>query len=383
MRLLTINYEFPPLGGGGGRANAQIARHMVALGHDVVVMTSAFKGLPRREKRDGYLILRIPTLRRHLEKCRIFEMVVFMFSAIFYSIQWVRKHRPDMTIAFFTLPSAPAAFILKKLFRIPYIVSLHGGDVPGFMKEQLRIYHALTIGFIRTLWKEAKAVVTISSGLKELALKTDRKMKIDVIPNGVDAPFFQMPEQEGVVSSNRPFRILTVGRLSPQKRVDILLDAFAEVKRQISSRPVQLWIVGDGPLRTKLEEQTKALGITPDVSFFGWQDQENLKNFYSKVDLFALSSAYEGMPLVILEAMAAGLPIVATQVPGVDELVHPGENGTLVPILDPASMAKAILSLMRDEPTLKRMAQVSRSLSYRYHWKEIASRYLELCQTPS
>ena len=376
MRLLTINYEFPPLGGGGGRANAQIAREMAALGHEVVVITSSFRGLPRKEKKDGYLILRIPTLRRYLEKCRIFEMVVFMLTSIFYSVKWVGKWRPDMTIAFFTLPSAPAALVLKKLFKIPYIVSLRGGDVPGFMKEQLRIYHAISLRLIRYIWKEASAVVANSFGLKDLALKSSRKVGITVIPNGVDAPVFREPRE--TAENGRPFRILTVGRLSPQKRVDVLLSAFAQLKNL--SRPVQLWIVGDGPLRQVLEGEARSLGVASQVSFFGWQDQETLIKFYSSSDLFVLSSDYEGMPNVILEAMAAGLPVVATKVAGAEEVVVPGENGMLVSPGDPARLALAIASLISDEATLGKMRDASLRLVSQYNWQEIAVRYLKLCQ---
>lgn len=381
MRLLYINYEFPPLGGGGGRANEQIARQMASLGHQVVVMTSAYQSLPRKEIKDGYLVLRIPTLRRYVEKCRIFEMVAFMFSAIFYSIKWVRKQRPDMTIAFFTLPSAPAALILKKLFRIPYIVSLHGGDVPGFMREQLRIYHSLTIHLIRYIWREAHAVVTISQGLKELALKTHRKVKISIIPNGVDAPFFQEVAPMAPVASSRPFRILTVGRLSPQKRMDILLEAVAMLKTQNPSCPVQLWIVGDGPLRTKLEEQAKALGIAADVSFFGWQNQENLRNFYSSADIFVLSSAYEGMPLVLLEAMAAGLPVVASKVSGTEEVIRHGENGFLVPTCNSRILSEKITTLIFDDRLRETFSKASLASVGRYNWRDAAASYLELCRT--
>lgn len=386
MRLLTTNYEFPPLGGGGGRANAQIARQMALLGHEVIVLTSSFKDLPRKEIRDGYLILRIPTLRRHIEKCRIFEMIVFMVASVFYAIKLVRSWRPDMTIAFFTLPSAPAALVLKKLFRIPYIVSLRGGDVPGFMREQLWLYHSLTLKLIRYIWKEARAVVANSCGLKKLALQAGGNPGITVIPNGVDSGFFRGEHQNAGVkpdsASETPFRILTVGRLTPQKGIDVLLEAFHRIK-SCAGKPVQVWIAGDGPLRNTLERLAERLGIGGDVFFFGWQDQENLKNFYSSADLFVLPSIDEGMPNVVLEAMAMGLPVVATDVAGTREIVEDGVNGCIVPPKNPQMLADALLMLVRDDSLSRKMSQASQKIARQYNWKEVASLYLDLCQNPS
>lgn len=395
MRLLFINYEFPPLGGGGGNANAEIARHMAQLGHEVVVLTSCFKDLPKRETRDGYLIVRIPTLRRYREKCRIFEMAVFMLSSIFYALKWVRRWRPDRSIAFFTIPSAPAAWVIKRFYRIPYIVSLRGGDVPGFMPGQLWFYHKVTARLIRFLWKGAEKVVANSEGLKRLALGTGRGLDIAIIPNGVDAGFFngdvgfidQIPPFPpltkggwGDFRERGIFRLMTAGRLTEQKGIDTLLKAFSKMKPHLK-KPVQLWIVGDGPLRSSLEDLAAYLGIQDDVFFLGWRDRETLKTFYSSVDLFVLPSNDEGMPNVVLEAMAMGLPVVATSVAGTRELIQEGKNGYLVPPKNPSALAEVLIQLVHHEKLLAEMARHSSALAQNYNWKTVAMEYLRLCET--
>ncbi|MBI2340538.1 MAG: glycosyltransferase family 4 protein, partial [Deltaproteobacteria bacterium] len=407
MKLLFINYEFPPLGGGGGNANEQIARHLAALGHEVVVLTSRFKGLPREETRDGYRIVRIPTLRRYQEKCWVFEMAVFMFSSIFYAPKWARRWRPDRCIAFFTLPSAPAAWVIKKIFGVPYIVSLRGGDVPGFLPEQLRFYHRITAWLIRFLWKGAESIVANSEGLKRLALGTGRGLDIAIIPNGVDAGFFRNsvlsndkipplapvePAQpalpvppltkggRGDFETRNVFRILTAGRLTAQKGIDTLLQSFCRLKPSLK-KPVQLWIVGDGPLRSSLEDLTADLGIRNDVFFLGWRDRETLKTFYSSADLFILPSLDEGMPNVVLEAMAMGLPIVATNVAGTRELVREGKNGYLVPPKNPEALADILSQLISRDDLLQEMSRQSRLLARQYDWKAVALEYLRLCET--
>ena len=391
MRLLFINYEFPPLGGGAGQANARIAREMAAMGHEVTVLTSAYRGLPREETLNGFKIIRIPTLRLRQEKCGVIEMAVFMLSSIWFGVRLAKKFRPHVSISFFTIPSGPAAWAIKKICSIPYIVSLRGGDVPGFMPQQLWFYHRVTARLIRFIWKGAHAVVANSEGLKKLALRTARDLAIEMIPNGVDIDFFSQrgsrplpPEalKAFFEKEKATVRILSVGRLSSQKAIDQLLLAFSTVQKEVS-RPVQLWIVGDGPQRRLLEKMIIDLNLEDSVFLMGWRDRDTLRTFYSSADCFVLPSLDEGMPNALLEAMAAGLPIVATDVAGSSELVKEGVNGLLVPPASPAALAQALISLVTDDPLRSRMAKSSSERVLGYNWKEVASGYLRLCQDPT
>lgn len=388
MRLLFINYEFPPLGGGGGNANSQIASQLAGLGHEVVVLTARFKGLPNDEAKEGYRIVRIPSIRRFQEKCRVFEMVSFMFSACFYAIKLARQWKPDVSIPFFTIPSGPSAWVLKKIFGVPYIVSLRGGDVPGFMHPDLKLHHWLTERVIRFLWKGAKGVVANSEGLKSLALKTSDDIDIMTIPNGVDTGFFN-PENvrvdQSIVpihqdSGNGVLRIMTAGRLTAQKGIDTLLFAVWRLKGRLK-KPVQIWIVGDGPRRASLEQLASDLKIEDQVFFLGWCDRETLKAFYQSADIFVLPSLDEGMPNVLLEAMAMGLPVVATQISGSQELVKEGENGFLVPPKNPAIMAQKLSQLIDNNSLRLQMARASRNKAHQFDWSMVARDYLQLCET--
>lgn len=344
-----------------------------------MVLTSAFKGLPASEIKDGVQVVRIPTLRRYLEKCRIYEMVIFTVSSLFYSVRHARRFKPDMCIAFFTIPSGPAAWLVKKILGIPYIVSLRGGDVPGFMREQLSIYHALLRPLIRSIWKGARAVVANSRGLKLLAQNTGRDIPIEMIPNGVDAAFFQSSDKHALFADGDSVtRLLTVGRLNPQKGMDVLLRAFAQLRTQVQKK-LQLWVVGDGPLKSSLEELARTLKIDQDVFFFGWRDQKELASFYASADVFVLSSHYEGMPNVVLEAMASGLPIVATDVSGTGEIVSHGENGYLVKPGDADDLAFFLKKILSDD--LSQMAQMSLTKSKSFDWRQVANGYLKLCKT--
>ncbi|HEX7766452.1 MAG TPA: glycosyltransferase family 4 protein, partial [Nitrospira sp.] len=170
--LLLINYEFPPLGGGAGTATLNIARELARLGADVTVLTSAFRGLPRDEYLHGYRVIRVPTLRRRKDRCSIFEMIVFMMSAAFFSIPIARATGAQTTIAFFGIPCGPIAYLLKLVLRIPYIVSLRGGDVPGYLGQELAFFHRITAPITRLVWRNAAHVVANSEGLQRLAYQS-------------------------------------------------------------------------------------------------------------------------------------------------------------------------------------------------------------------
>ncbi|MFC1884635.1 glycosyltransferase [Thermodesulfobacteriota bacterium] len=169
MKLLMINYEYPPLGGGAGNSTANLAAELSALGADVKVLTSSFRGLPKYEKTKGFSIYRTPVIRRYLHRCSTPEMMTFITSASLSSIKLANRQRPDATLAFFGIPSGPVAYLLKIVFGIPYFVLLRGGDVPGFQPYDLQLYHRLAGPVLREIWAKAACVVGNSNGLSDMA----------------------------------------------------------------------------------------------------------------------------------------------------------------------------------------------------------------------
>jgi glycosyltransferase involved in cell wall biosynthesis len=166
------------------------------------------------------------------------------------------------------------------------------------------------------------------------------------MPNVVDTEQFTPAPR----SSNGSIRLLTVGRLCPQKRMDRFLSVVARLRRQKGPK-INATIAGAGPLRDALEKRAAELGISDAVEFAG--GVSDVERLYRQADIFALTSDYEGLPNVLLEAMASGLPVVATSVGGVPPIVHDGETGFLVPPADEEAMASAIL-LLANKPELRR-----------------------------
>jgi glycosyltransferase involved in cell wall biosynthesis len=162
MRILVINSEYPPIGGGASNASANLARCLAAFGHEVAVLTAHFGDLPRLETQDGVTVHRIPALRRKQDRSGALEQLAFILYASLWTLVWSRQNRPNVTLAFFGMPSGAVAWLLKMVYKIPYIVSLRGGDVPGFRPYDFKTFHKLIGPFLRVIWHGASAVIANS-----------------------------------------------------------------------------------------------------------------------------------------------------------------------------------------------------------------------------
>src|SRR5512142_897415 len=271
MKILIINSEYPPVGGGAANANAHIARLLVKRGHEVLVLTSQQGDLPAEEVCDGVRVLRGPTRRRYADRSMALEQVMFIFGASLRSLWLMRRFRPDVTLAFFGLPSGTAALFLKRLTGIPYVVSLRGGDVPGFRPYDFWLYHKLAVPWLHPIWREAAAVVANSRGLYDLAHAFDPQVDISIVPNGVDAEEFRAQAHDW----SSP-RLLSVGRVVYQKGYDVAVRALAGLK----DLPWEWSIIGDGPQLPVLERMVREQGLSDRVHLPGWASSEQLKEQY-------------------------------------------------------------------------------------------------------
>ncbi|MBK8619744.1 MAG: glycosyltransferase family 4 protein [Anaerolineales bacterium] len=367
MKILIINSEYPPIGGGAGNASANVARCLAALGHDVTVLTAHFIGQPKLEIREGVTIYRIPALRRRQDRSGALEQLAFIASASFWTLNWARQNKPNATLAFFGVPSGAVAWLLKKIYRIPYIVSLRGGDVPGFRPYDFKTFHKLIGPFLRIIWHQADAVIANSNGLRDLAIAFDSSIEIPIIPNGVDGSHYKNDSREW-----SPARLFSVGRIVYQKGLDLGLRALAQLK----DLNWEWRIAGDGPQIDSLKSLAQELGISDRVIFLGWQSREELTRWYHHSNLFLFPSRHEGMPNAVLEAMSSGLPVVATRIAGSEELVLDGVTGLLVNAEDVDSLRDGLSRLIVEEKTRIQMGQASRQrVEKEYSWENVARQY--------
>ena len=376
MRVLMINYEFPPVGGGGGNVTYFISRNLAQSGHDVRVITSQFGDLPKYEELDGFEVHRVPVLRKSADVCGVHEMLTFILSASLYSLRFVKRFRPDIVHVFFGIPSGPVAYLLKKVSGLPYVLFLGGRDVPRPHPDPpfYRLIYGVLGPAIRSIWGNARAVVACSRGLRDLALKTDDRIPLHVIPDGVDLGKFRPVERS---AEPEEVRILAIGRLIPRKGFDFLIRSLPEVMKN-ARRDFCVEIVGDGPMRDELTRLTEQIGVTQKVVFAGTVPYDQLAEKYQQADVFVLSSLAEGMPLVVLEAMASGLPIIATRVQGMEDLVKEGVNGYLFPPADPLSLSRCLAAAINDGDGRVQMGRRSTNIVQKYDWGSITKQYLRI-----
>jgi glycosyltransferase involved in cell wall biosynthesis len=372
LKLLLVNFEYPPLGGGAANATYFIARALVALGHEPTVLTSAIAGLPSESRADGVLVRRIPALRRSADRTTIAEMGSFLLSSLWHAPSVARATGAEAAIVFFTIPCGPAGWLLHRLQGLPYVVSLRGGDVPGHVRE-IETAHRLLTPLRRAALRRAVAVVANAPGLARLSESRD-PVPVSVIPNGVDTAFFHPGTRD---RQEEETRILYVGRLHELKNIDRLLEAFALLRKD--GRSASLDVVGDGPERARLASMADALGVAADVRWHGWCEKQELAALYRRATCLVNPSRYEGMPNTVLEAMASGLPVVASNVGGNNDLVTDGRNGFLFELADPPDLHRSLAKLLDDLPRARTMGTTGREMAVRnYSWTSVAERYVAL-----
>lgn len=400
MNLLLINYEFPPIGGGAGNATHFLAKAMAKQGHDVTVLTGAWKEHRGTFHQDGFTLIRLPYRRQHPSMASPKEMSTFVGKAFLKLPKIVKSKRISHAIIFFTIPNGPLGWYLKTRFNIPYIVSLRGGDVPKLVPEIIKV-HRILKPIRQTCLKKSHRIVANAQGLADLSMETD-PYPVDVIPNGVDTTTFssktQKQKTEDLIqddhsqddhSQDEPtrekelFRIVFVGRFHLQKNLPLLLNTFHRMVLDDRLPPLHLHLVGQGPMEEQLFIQAEKLSLHEHLTWHGWTQKKDLIDIYQNAHLMVNPSFYEGLPNAVLEGMASGLPLVVSDVPGNRDLATE-ECGWTFPIEDEHLLEEALIkAIQMPREQLNTMGHAARArVMEHYDWNIVAKRYLDLFQGP-
>jgi glycosyltransferase involved in cell wall biosynthesis len=371
MKVLLLNYEFPPVGGGAGYATANIASCLVNLGIDAEVLTSRIDGEKDGELVDGVPVHRVKSWRNGIHDCGLRGAYTYVLAAALKRRKLHARCKYDIEHYFFSMPTGLLTLIPSFKPAMPYIVSLRGSDVPGYdpFNSKVERIHAFMKPVTRRIWNRARKVIALSDALAETARQTAPDLDIGVIPNGIDTDQFSPPERR---NPKRTTRLITVARLLERKGIHTILEACAKP----TMLPVELQIIGTGPYEAELREMVDNLGLDGRVSFLGYVPNEKLPKYYRRSDIFVLPSATESFGLVFAEAMSCGLPIAASNVGGIPETVRDGIDGLLCPPDDPAALRENIVQLMS---SAEKREDISHSQRQRildhYPWEQIARRY--------
>jgi glycosyltransferase involved in cell wall biosynthesis len=279
---------------------------------------------------------------------RRIAMGCFYFVEAVMVGEWMRSLGLRHLHVHFATPAATVGLIVTRTFPFTYSITVHGPDefydAPGYLLPQ-KIASANLLCAIGSYARSQLMKLSDSSQWN----------KIEVTPLGVDAALFQPPP---VAGNAGVFEVLCVGRLVPAKGQHVLLAAVAQLLS--CGRFVKLRLVGDGPDRESLQTAARRLHLEDAVLFEGAVNQDRIRDLYATADVFALASFAEGIPVVLMEAMAMEIPCVSTWITGIPELIRDEVDGLLVPPSDVDALASAIARLMDDSDLRLRLGKAGR-----------------------
>ncbi len=375
LRILMLDNEFPPLGGGTGVVNYHILKELAAYPNiwvDLVTSSRTRRNYETERESERITIFKVPVNNRNIHHSSNRELLTYTWRGFWFSRDLVRERTYDLSFAFAGVPAGAISYAQKRLTGLPYIVSLQGPDVPGFEARYSYLYPFLKPA-LRAIWGSADTVLAISRDHQQLAHETMPKLDIPIIYNGVDSATFRPgPARDG------PLTVLCVGRLIERKGQHVLLKAMAKILHQQPDLTVVVHLVGTGDEEANLKRLATELDITRQVRFAGFVARERMPEIYRQADIFVLPSQNEGMSIALLEAMASGLPVIVTDVGGSYELVQPGENGLIVRWGDETALAESLATLLMDAALRQRMGRTSREKGERFAWPEITRQYVQL-----
>ncbi len=369
LRLLLLNYEYPPLGGGGSNATKYLLKEFAKRDdiHVDAVTSSATGSFEQVRIGEHVVIHKLPIRKERIHYWTQKEVLEYSIKCKSYMRKLLKENSYDACHAFFGIPCGAIAMLSRK--KIPYIVSLRGSDVPGFNKRFSVMYIVLK-PLIRLVWRKASAVVANSKDLADLAHRTDSQTSIGIIANGVDIHEFS---PKGRQHADR-IRILCVSRLIERKGVRYLIDAAKLLKDK--GITFHLTLAGKGDQEEELREYAKHLGLDDDIAFLGFVEHDDLADLYKKHDVFILPSLNEGMSNALLEAMASGLAIITTDTGGIREIIEEDSDVFFVPMHDAGAIAASVHHLA-DWDLLSCMQAASRRIAEKMSWKDVADAYMD------
>jgi glycosyltransferase involved in cell wall biosynthesis len=372
MRILLVNYEYPPLGGGGGVLTRTLAAEL-ARRHSVTVLTSRASGLPEESFDDGVHVVRVGVVgRRELARASMASLLSFVPAALRAGARLIGGATFDVVNSIFAVPSGSAGGPLARRAAAPHVLTLIGGDIFDPSRRISADRFPPLRATVGRVVRAAGAVTAISRDVARRAADMTGRRDIIVVPCAVEPPKLPRPDRESLGWSRGDVVVLTIARLVDRKGLDTLIGAVGR-----AGPPLRLEVVGDGPNRARLE--ALASSVAPGrVSFSGTLDAGGKALRLASADAFALVSLHEGFGLVYLEAMHAGLPVVAGTAGGQIDFLDDGANALLVPPGDVAALSTALRRIAADPGMRRSLAGEARRTVAAYTPERMAAQYTDV-----
>jgi glycosyltransferase involved in cell wall biosynthesis len=362
VKILSLNYEYPPIGGGGGVAAAALNAALVEGGDTVRVVTSRMRGLAPLEIVNGVAVTRAAAWRRHRHFTTAPELATTLLPAYLAAAKLIREERPDVLHTHFALPSGVIARQLSSWYGIPYVLTAHGSDIPGYNPDRFAVMHRLLRPFWKHIVLQAAAVTSPSEFLAGL-IRKHANVPIHIVPNGYNpAPGTARPKRK---------LVLVVARLFRRKGVQHFIRSVDNLDTDW-----EFVVAGDGPYYEEL--RTQARNTRANIQFTGFIDKTRLQGLYEEARILVFPSIRENFPMVLLEAMEAGCAVITTDAEGCAEVV--GDSGLVIPKGAAAPIRTALCDLMQNPDLCDELARKARRRVELFRWPRIAGLYRDVFQ---
>ena len=347
MKKLKIGITCYPTVGGSGVIATELGKMLAQRGHEIHFITSS---VPFRLNKI------YPNIFFHevqVSQYSVFQFAPYDIALASKMADVIKSEKLDILHVHYAIPHAVCAALAREMSgeNIKIVTTLHGTDIT-ILGEDLALSTAIQYGIERS-----DVVTAVSDSLKlETYEKVETTKPIQTIYNFVDEDIFNvrdagnLKEQFGIQEGERV--LIHVSNFRKIKRIPDVIDAFMKVREVM---PAKLLLVGDGPERRHVSEYVKKTAYKSDVLFLG--KQENIQELFNISDLKLLLSEKESFGLVLLEAMACGVPGIGTNIGGIPEVIENGVNGYIVELGDTDAIARHALEILQDDETLKRYRQ--------------------------
>lgn len=405
MNLLVLTSSFPRyLGDHSGNFVNELVKKLQEKGLDIVILAPHQEGAKKYEIMDGMKVYRFPYfypikyqrlaygggIPSNLKRSKLAKVQapLMFLSELYYSLKIVKKEKINIINSHWLTPQGLVGAICKKILGTRHIATIHSSEVT-FAKK-------IPAGrkIMEFIVNNSDTIVSVSSHraneLQSFIFPETRnslKKKCQIIPMGINLSGFmnkigekyKLLKEYGIKSE---FIVLFVGRLVEVKGCEYLIKGFRAVVDNFDD--VQLIIVGLGPLDSYLEETVKQLDIAEHVRFEGFVEHGKICDYYRLSNVIVLPSIVdslgckEGMPIVLLEAFAAGKPIIATRTGGFIEAIEDGWNGLLVEPKNAEQITEKILEILKNQELRTKLSENALESSKKYDWNIIVNKYLEI-----
>jgi glycosyltransferase involved in cell wall biosynthesis len=375
MNILMINYEYPPLGGGGGVVNKYLAEEL-SKNNRITLITSWFADLKPYETCNRVEIFRVPVwFRTDQNAASLLSMLSFFPSSFRQGYRLLKTRHFDLIHSMFAIPSAPSGYLLANQFCLPHVLSILGGDIYDPSKRLSPHGTPLLHALVKKILTDADRVIGMSSDIITKAMTYyDVPRAIDRIPHSISCPIFSPKTRGDFGFDSNDVLLVTVGRLVPRKAVHELI----YVLQHVQQANVKLLIVGDGPEKSKLEQLAAASYVSERVYFLGNVNDETKFQLLSIADIYVSTTQHEGFGLVFLEAMTVGLSVISYDNGGQVDFLSDNKTGFLVRLGDRETFIQRTKLLSENEALRCRMGQFNQQYVKEFYIENCAKQYQAL-----